>query len=190
MFVMALTFGLVLPGCSDGTSDETDTGGKTDKPEATDTWSAVTSLSQLNGTWKGSSNKTMTIWEWAGRDETGLSDGEKLYFGDIKVTDTFEVTVTINVAAKIMEMSSIETLTFSGGNIGNPGVWEMIRDRNFSGLTIDNTKHSATKTEIEPTETINETILEGFQINQTGKKLKTALDITKSGSSGSILIKQ
>jgi hypothetical protein len=201
MFVMVLIFGVVLLGCSDGTSDETDTSGNTDKPDETDIWSAVTSLDQLDGTWKGSysEGKTMTIREWAERIGGSWRDEDALLvYGDMKVTSSGEVvTLTINATAKTRASSFTQTVTFSGGNISAPGVWEMLRSK-FSGkpyvITIDDTKHSVTLIEIEPEEKMSDEdiaeMLDGLHINQTGTKVKVPTDKMDPGSPAFTFIKQ
>jgi hypothetical protein len=169
-----LTCGAVLLGCSDGTTEETNTTGETD------TWSAVTSLSQLNGTWKGSLNRTMTIKEWA--ESTGgiwNAEAQSLY-GGMMVTDNTEATTTINAANKTQAFSMTRTISFSGGNIGT--AWETMRSGflGWSGFTIDDTKHSITRTQTQSPETLSDAeiaqTLANAKINQTGKKIKGPAD--------------
>jgi hypothetical protein len=176
-----LVFGLVLPGCSDGTSDETDTSGKPDKPNETDTWSAVTNLDQLNGTWKSSTNRTTTIKEWVESNGGILNAEAQSLFGDMTVNENSEVITIIDAAAQTQAYSMTGTFTFSGGNIGNPSVWETIdsmflRDTNLT-LTTDDEKHSVTRTQTRPAQTMTEAeiaemLAAGIQINQTGTKIK------------------
>jgi hypothetical protein len=169
-----LTCGAVLLGCSDGTSDGTDTTGETD------TWSAVTSLSQLNGTWKGSVNRTMTIKEWAESTGGTWNAEAQSFYGGMMVTDNTEVTTTINAANKTQAFSMTRTISFSGGNIGT--AWETMRSAflEWPGYTIDDAKQSMTWTRTQSPETLSDAetaqTLADAKINQTGKKIKVTAD--------------
>jgi hypothetical protein len=164
---IALVFGTVLLGCPGDTTEETDT------------WSAVTSLNQLDGTWKGPYSQTMTIKE--AMEET-WDDTMQALFGDIKVTTSAEITMTINASAKTRAMSMKTTMTYSGGNIDI--VWTMIKtmigseSSEMPGVTVDDTKHSITIIQDQPAEQISDDdiaeMLAAVQINQNGKKVKVS----------------
>jgi hypothetical protein len=162
MFVAALVFGAVLVGCP------------TDSEEEKDTWSNVTSLDQLDGTWKGSGSQTQNIKDFVGED--GWEDEMAKMFGDMKVATTVEITLTIKAAEKKRSGSMKMTMTFSGGNIAT--AWEMIKEfMDFGeGATTNDNNHSISMTEVQPEETIpNDDItgmLQSLQINQNGTKVK------------------
>jgi hypothetical protein len=180
MLAMALTFGLVLTGCPNSTTEETDT------------WSDVTNLSQLGGTWKGSYSETMAFKEMAG---DAWNDEMQTTLGDVKVAISAEITVTINAAAKTQVMSTTMTQTFSGGNIGT--AWSFISSMvsGQEGITVDNAKHSVTMTQTQPATTLSDEdiadmLAAGLKINQNGTKVKLPADTLGSGSPEITLIKQ
>jgi hypothetical protein len=72
MLAAALVFGMILLACSD-------------EPGESETWSDVTSVDQLNGTWKGSYSQTMSIKELMG-DEWDAS--MQNFLGNISVAKT------------------------------------------------------------------------------------------------------
>ena len=174
---IALVFGTVLLGCPGDTTEETDT------------WSAVTSLNQLDGTWKGSYSQTMTIKEAMEASGETWNDTMQALFGDIKVTTIAEITMTINASAKTRAMSMKTTMTYSGGNIDT--VWTMIGSESsgLPGVTVEDAKHSITMTQDFPAETIpDDDIAEipqlGLQINQNGKKVKVPSNVLNGELSG------
>jgi hypothetical protein len=157
--------GMMVIGC------DTPTGGETD------TWTNVTSLDQLNGTWKGSYRQSMTIKEaMEEQGGTWTSEMENI-FGDIKLTVSVDITSTFNSSAKTQSTSTIMTQTYSGGNIAV--LWTMI-SADYSGqpdFTVDDEKYSITMTQDGTVESISdediaELLNSGFQINQNGTKIK------------------
>jgi hypothetical protein len=182
ILAITLVFGTILLGCPDDTTEEKDT------------WSAVKSLTQLNGTWKGSYSDTMTIKE--SMEENGIEwdSSMETMLGDIRVTISAEITMTINASAKTQTTSTSATMTFSGGNIGT--VWAMISDgySGQSGVTVDNAKHSITMTETQPAEPISDgdiaEMLAAVQINQNGTKVKVPSGTIGEGSPEIVFIKQ
>ncbi|MDR0557904.1 MAG: hypothetical protein LBG43_08595 [Treponema sp.] len=82
MLALSLMIGLILAGCDDG--------------GAPDTWSDVTSLEQLHGTWKGSYSEAMPIGEMIGSD---FNDEMATVFGDMKASVSGEATITIDATA-------------------------------------------------------------------------------------------
>jgi hypothetical protein len=137
MLVIALVFGMVITGCdSDGG----------------DTWSNVTSLSQVNGTWKGTITDTTV--------ESGIT---------IKMVG--DVTITINANSGTMSGKIIATITFSGKDIDS--IWPALKAEYISmGYTANNKNHSVTWTETSPTISITLADFRDAQINQNSTKLK------------------
>ena len=180
---IALVFGTVLLGCPNDTTEENDT------------WSAVTGLNQLDGTWKGSSSETKTAKERVEEaGETWTSEMQATY-GDMKVSTSVEMTTTINASAKTQAMSMTMTQTYSGGNIDT--VWSTISSQasGQSGVAVDNEKHSITMTQSQPAqnlsdEDISELLERGLQINQNGTKVKLPAGTIGEGSPEIILSKQ
>ncbi|MDR1325839.1 MAG: hypothetical protein LBK00_07385 [Treponema sp.] len=183
----AMTLVSNLPAGDTGKDDDTDKG---------DTWSKVTALSQLDGTWKGSYSETMTAKEAAEENGEEWDDEKQAAFGDMKVTTSVEITTTINATAKTQAMTTTMTMAFSGGNIDM--VWSSISNGYLGqeGVTVDDVKHSITMTinqpkEIMSDEYITDMLAAGLQINQTGEKVKMPADtILGEGESEIILAKQ
>jgi hypothetical protein len=149
MPVMVLVFGMTVLGC----------GG-----EEEDTWSKVTKLSQVNGTWKAPSQVSASAQ-------------------GIKITGKYNnYTITFNAAAETMTANGSSTTTLSGEGIAE--YWPMIKEGLIEGMgemegvtvTADDTKHSITTTYNNYSMSVtDEEIAEaGFQINQNKKKLKAS----------------
>jgi hypothetical protein len=182
MLALVLVFGMVLLGCP------------TDTAEEKDTWSNVTSLSQLDGTWKGSYSETRTVKEVMEEIGETWTTEMQIMFGDMKVTGDAEITSTINASAKTQSTSTQATLTFFGGNINL--VWpELKKFMQNDGVTFNDTNHSATmaqSSEAQPLtdDDITELLESGFQINQNGTKIKMPAGSMGEGSPEIIMNKQ
>jgi hypothetical protein len=160
VLVCILALGMVFVSCDNGNGVETDT------------WSPVTSLDQLDGTWKGSYGQTMTIKEAVEAEgETWTSAMQTLY-GDMKVSVDFEFTMTINATAETVKLTLKIIQTFSGGNIGLlwPSMSAPYKERDE--VTVDDTKHSMTMEMDFPPESIGESDITDVQINQNETKAK------------------
>jgi len=96
ILAIALIFGMTIISCDDG-------GGGGDDGD----WINVTSLSQINGTWKGSII----------RQEDDTDEG--FYFQEM------EVTINVNASAKTVTMSQKNIMTFSGS--GSDTEWENMK---------------------------------------------------------------
>jgi hypothetical protein len=145
ILVMVLVFGMAVVGCD---NDPVNGGG--------DTWSNVTSLSQLNGTWKGSYSFTET------------EDG-------ITVKTTTEMTLIINASAKTQSGTMKITMAFSGAGIAES--WSGIKEAfEETGFTFNDSNHSMSMTETFSDtfddNDIAEMLASGIQINQNGTKVK------------------
>jgi hypothetical protein len=151
MAVMVLAFSFVLSGCPTPDSGETDT------------WSDVTSLSQLDGTWKGSNSETQPLSEFLG-DPTGESYG-------IKVTTITELTLTINSTTQKMSGSMELTIAFSGNSNNINLLWTQLRSTLEAMGTVDDSKHSVSMTESIPETPINNSDFTDLKINQNGTKV-------------------
>jgi hypothetical protein len=163
ILALALVFGMTVVGCDNGS-----TGGG-------DTWSDVTSLTQLNGTWKGSFTQTQT------------TEG-------ITTRVTMEMTMTItatNATTGTMSGTQKMTMTFSGNGINQ--IWSIIKEMLFDpeeGWTINDSTHSATMTQTIPSEPIDMSDMDGVQINQNGTKIKLPADTMGEDSPEMLFIKQ
>jgi hypothetical protein len=145
--------GFSMAACDDGS-----TGGG-----APGTWSNVTSISQINGTWKAPSSVTYNVE------------------GMTVIISTSNYTITFNAAANTMTVSGSNTTAYSGGNIAAewPGIKEVLQSqyKGLSGVTVslNDANYSFTMTYNNYSTAMPEdfTVLD-FQINQNGKKLKVA----------------
>jgi hypothetical protein len=156
--VMALVLGMTAVGCDNGNNST----GKAD------TWTNVTSLSQVNGTWKGSYTQTET--------QNGIT-----------VQAAAETTMTINASAGTRSGSSVITMTFSGSNIDD--LWPSIKKGyEEQGCTVNDSNHSITMTQTMSSQSISLSDMNGAQINQYGTKIK--LPAGEEGSSEIIFVKQ
>jgi hypothetical protein len=156
MLVCLLLFGLTVVGCDNGTTEETDT------------WSNVTSLAQVNGTWKGSGSSA--------ESEEGIS-----------ITTVYELTTTINADAGTQTGTIKFTMSFSGEGIAQ--AWASIKT-SLQGATFDDAKYSATMTQDMGSQSITLDDMDGVQINQNGTKVKIPADTMGEGSPEMILNKQ
>jgi uncharacterized lipoprotein YehR (DUF1307 family) len=96
----------------------------------TDNWQEVTSLSQLNGTWKSS-------YHYSGKipSDTGMSE---IYGNDARMTMTSEETYTINASAKTLTISTKSTGTVSGSNMATywASLKESLNSLSGAGYTV------------------------------------------------------
>jgi hypothetical protein len=151
MLIIALVFGMTVLGC----------GG-----EEEDTWSKVTKLSQVNGTWKAPPQATAN-------------------FSGFKMTAKYNnYTMTFNAAAETMTANGSSTITLSGKGIDEfwPYIKEVLMgemEREMEGVTVtaDDTKHSITTTYDNSSLSVTDEELAeaGFLINQNKKKLKVGV---------------
>jgi hypothetical protein len=158
MLVCLLVFGLTVVGCNNGTTEEPDT------------WSNVTNLAQVNGTWKGSESLT--------EREEGIT-----------ITAVYELTTTINANTKTQTGTVKITVSFSGEGIDL--LWGSIKtDDEFEDATFDDAKHSATMIEDIGSRSITLDDMDGVQINQNGTKVKIPAGAMGEGAPEMILNKQ
>ena len=149
-----------------------------------DKWSPVTSLSQLDGTWKFSYSETQTLAEWAESitDYLGneLPPQAQMYLSmisDVKVTTKAEGTLTIDASAQTAERSGTATMTFSGdgSNLIIYGLLNIMSEMP-DGVSVDLAKKSIIMDiSSEPSPLNSDVItvlLANTQINQNGKKIK------------------
>ena len=164
--VCILAVGMALAAC------DTTTGG------VVDTWSKVTRLSQLDGTWKGSVSQTKPVKELI-ESQGPLNPAMEFIFGsDLKVTMTDEITITIDAVAETSAGSNTLTLTFTGSNI--LVAWPIIKEffamsESAEGIIFNNENHSIAMTTAIPKESIDEKEFlanDNIQINQDGTAIK------------------
>lgn len=179
----ALMLALVLFGCPNN-------------PEEEDTSSPVTSLSQMNGTWKGSfSNYTMTF-----KDFLGDQWNEELMnqmFVETKVTISVEeITSTINASLKTKKLSAKKmTMKFSGS--GALEAYQMFKQsfEDDPESVFDESNNSITANINQDEEPISDEELEEWlsgkrKINQNGTKIKTPKDSMGTKHPEIIMVKQ
>jgi hypothetical protein len=178
LLVCMLAVCFVVIGC------DTTTGGETD------TWTDVTSLEQLDGTWKGSYRQTMAIKEAI--EESGLTwdPGMQTLVGNMIATVRVDMDITINASDKTQTGSALINMTLSGGNINM--VWPLIKIElsGQEGVTINDSTHTISMTLDTGTNPIDISDMAGAQINQHGTKLKVPADALGTGSPEIIFTKQ
>ncbi|MDR2103286.1 MAG: hypothetical protein LBP42_04180 [Treponema sp.] len=153
VLVCILTLGVMLVSCDDGG----------EKPTA---WSAIESLDQLDGTWKGSGRETMPAAEFSGEEE----EAEILLKG-INVTVNVKITMSVDAAAKTTSRQVDGTLSFSG-NIDETK-WALLSMLLvLNGMEPSGSNYSATFHDVDFEEPIYEDEWQDVQIDPSGKKIK------------------
>jgi hypothetical protein len=163
-----------------------------------DTWSKVTKLEELDGTWKGSYSETKTMKEFMEEAEEEWDETTAEAFGDMKVTSSMEITSTFNAAAKTSKVATKMTVAFSGGKIND--VWGDLKSSLGSSddtvtVVTDDSNHSITFTIPEEEETLTDEgiaeLLDGsIEINQDGTKVKIAAGTLDDSAPEIIMHKQ
>ena len=124
------------------------------------TWSNVTSLSQVNGTWKYSLSDTETM--------PGVSE-------NIDMDVVVEITFTVNAKAGTLSAAQKRTITFSGADVAQ--LWSEIKsNEEYIGWTANDTNHSLTETQTGPSEKVTVSDFKDFLINKDGDKLMAPFD--------------
>lgn len=162
--VIILIFGMTVIGCDNGSTNG-------DK----DTWSKVTTLSQIDGTWKVLSD-TVSV------NSIDLGSDAAEYYGNMKLIYKYtNYTVTFNSDENTMLISGSATTTYSGGNIITlwPGIKESIEYLNQSEnvtASANDLNYSLTMTYNNFLQEIDDEVIgysfNVFQINQDRSKLK------------------
>jgi len=186
MLVMALVFGTTVIGCDNGTTS--------------DTWQDITSLDQMNGTWKSSYSQNNRPIKDVIEEQGGTWEPEmQAIYGDMRVTFRVDITLTINASAKTQAMSMTSTQSYSGGNINI--IWPILKQTLGSlaeeGVTVttNDADHSVSMTFSFPAETlsdaeITEMLNSGLQINQDGTKIMVPANSLTEGMPELIFYKQ
>jgi hypothetical protein len=189
ILIIMPVFGVAVAGCDNGS---TSTG-------ESDTWSDVTDLAQMDGTWKGTYNRNMTVREVLEQMGETWTPQMQAAFGNMRVNSRENITVTIDASAETLEISVISIMTFSGGNINL--VWPILRESLESfmeeGVTLEfiDATHSVIMTYNTPEQTLSEEDItemldSGLQINQNGTKIKVPANFLVQGTPELVFIKQ
>jgi hypothetical protein len=160
MLVIVLAFGMSVVGCDDG-------GGGGDEG-----WTNVTSLSQVNGTWKGSYSQSQSQ-------------------GGLTMKNEAQMTYIINASAKTVTMSQTQIMSLSGTSSLVDAYWPMMKQGFTAGTetetdedgnpytittTINDSKHTITRTMSPRTMSITDDDIDEMksrmEISKDGKKLK------------------
>jgi hypothetical protein len=152
LLVLILAFGLIFAGCGEAESD---------------TWTDVTSLDQLNGTWKGSTTEKHTYKEWY---EIWKYTWNEEYFGNLSMERKNDEAFVFNSAARTFTRTTLTTDIYSGGKINT--IWEEMKTWDWGDVKFDDKNHSVTRTIYNDPVSIDESWLQRYQINQNGKKIK------------------
>ena len=158
-----LVVGLVLAACENPLVEEADK------------WTNVTSLNQMDGTWKGSFHQSLNLAEES-MEGSGAewSDEMEEMLGDITVSISAEAIITINAAKKTITGSLKMVQEYSGKNIDTiwPEISDSLNEVEDVEVEVDDSKHTITLNLDIPEESIDIDDMDNVQINQNGTKLK------------------
>jgi hypothetical protein len=144
-----------------------------------DTWTDVTSLDQMNGTWQGSFSQARNMKELMEEmdDESGMS----ALFEGVTVTINLDMTVTINANTKTLTGTMIMKQAFSGDIIDY--IWPVISESlsEEPNTQVDEANHSVTMTTAIDEILFDINDMGDYQINQHGTKIKILMpeDVTE-----------
>jgi hypothetical protein len=168
ILAIVLVFGITVVGCDNDPTNENN------NENGADTWTAITSLSQLNGTWKG---KSPFLW--------GEGEGDASGGSEYGIESVGETTITISVTGSNLIIHQSGTFVFNistWGNITEASVWASIKndlqdpDNNYIVTAINDTNHTVTMSFTEDWGAFSIAELFGdfgkIEKNQTGNKLR------------------
>jgi hypothetical protein len=162
LLAVVLASGLLFVSCDTGTSSST--------PAEPETWSAVTDVNQVNGTWKGSASMTITGQQFVENNGKSWETYKSTIGDDMKVTVSSTDTFTFDANVQTLTVVAKSTATFTGSKIST--AWSTIKAIGGTpSITWDDTKYTATE-DIAYTLTITDIASWGLEINQNGTKLK------------------
>jgi len=140
--------------------------------EEPDTWTPITSWSQLNGTWKTSFSRTKPMTEWASLWQWTMGDWFEPVYGGTTMKYVYEDTWTINAPS----FSGVEVYKRFFSSIKDDTQWGMIKLYHTDEKdmpTFDDKAHSISWTYPYNNGSFNNNWnMSGFYINQTGKKFR------------------
>jgi hypothetical protein len=176
--VFMLVMGFFAIGCDTPTNGEGDT------------WTDLTSLNQIEGTWKGSYSETMTLREFVEGQGGTWTDSFATTYGDMRVTISNEIIFTFNAGTSNQTGSMKTVYTFSGGNIGVG--WSALKEwfTEEGPWEFDDQKHSASGTPYNFSNSLAMDDMAGVQINQNGTRVKVPEGLMGSGMPEIIFTKQ
>jgi len=207
-----LVLGLLIIGCDNGKTDDTNNSDTTDS--TVDTWAAITDFNQLDGTWKGSyiqdETSIINLIEEQGlsldvivgmfSDDPTMQIVIGALLENIKVTISADITIKVNANAETQETSVVSTAAFSGRSIND--IWPYLEpyleifdlgffDVGAVTVTSDNDNHSIRMTSDSPPVPLPDDLLtKGLQISQNGRKIKVPADSLVPGMPEMIFDKQ
>jgi hypothetical protein len=150
---IALVFALTVIGCSQPTSSGGGGGAET--------WTYVTSFSQVNGSWK----PTESSYNFS---DNGFS---------VNVVYTNFI-ITFNASAKTVAITGSQTATYSGAGIDDN--WSYMKTSTsspYGTFTFNDVSHSMTMTGSGVPVVWTDSQLGIFQINQNGTKLRSGNEV-------------
>ena len=150
-------------------------------------WEAITNISQLDGRWVGSHSQTSPIREFYG---PGWNPEMQTLFGNMNVTMTMNVDVTVNTSARTESGTMSQTVRFHGGNINN--MWPFLRAEFQSDpdVTINDSNHSITYSETYTNRPLDEAMFEDAEISGNGRQVRFPLAEMGLGTSGYLILRK
>jgi hypothetical protein len=135
----------------------------------TDTWSNVTRINQLNGTWSGTSSTTLTFRRFMESQGIDWTSDLQQFYGNMNVKVDLNLTMSINAGNRNGSINGTETFTFSGGNINS--AWPALRDALAEDGAVVNDRNRSIATPINVSDSMTDSEIRGYRINQNGRKI-------------------
>ena len=170
---------LALMSCEDNVTDGA--GGSSGGGGAPAEWSNVTSLNQLNGTWRGNFTVTMTFRQLVEAGGQRWDSDWQNYYGNMMVAIRVDGTWSLNASTRRLTESLTETRTFSGGNINATWSHMSIFYRN-QGWSVNDSARSISWTSFDSLTLTNADVAEalnsGVQINRNRTQVRVPPHLT------------
>jgi hypothetical protein len=137
--VVLLIFGLMIIGCNSIAN----------RHDENNTWFGISSLDQMNGTWKGSYSLSYTKKEASEADGQSWTSEMETSYGDMRETFNGDITYIINSSTKTSEQTMISTYILSDGTIDTYWPGFSAGNAGREGITLDDSNHSITYTTMD-----------------------------------------
>jgi hypothetical protein len=134
-----------------------------------DTWSNVTRINQLNGTWNGTSSATLTFKQFMESQGIDWTSDLQQFYGNMNVKVDLNLTMSINAGNRNGTIKGTATFTFSGGNINN--AWSALRDVLAEDGTVVNDRNHSIATPINVSDSMTDSEIRAYKINQNDRKI-------------------
>jgi DNA primase catalytic subunit len=134
-----------------------------------DTWSNVTRINQVNGTWNGKSSATLTFRKFMESQGVAWTSDIQKFYGNMNIKVDLNLTMSINARNRTGTIIGTETFTFSGGNIND--AWSALRDALAEDGAAVNDRNRSIATPINVSDSVTDSEIREYRINQNGGKI-------------------